>query len=78
MKILSYLLSLLLVSLAAICSREEEFESCDCSVQYFAASDESGDSFFLEKEVREAQYCGFSGDTLYRSPVSKLFIADCR
>lgn len=78
MRILSYTLTALFISLAAICSRDE-VELCDCAVQYFTEDPDNPGTFTLEKEVREETLCApASGDTLYLSPSSKKFTHDCR
>ena len=78
MRILTYLMGGLVLSLAAICSNDEN-ELCECAVQYFVEDPESPGTFTMEKEVREETLCaGAEGDTLYLSPSSKKFTYDCR
>jgi hypothetical protein len=78
MKFLSYLLCGLFIILAAVCSKEPEYERCDCSVQYFEENPEGSGAFILEKEIREERICGDSGDTLCLSPSTRQYIYDCR
>lgn len=78
MKVLTYLTGGLVLSLATICSNDE-YEPCDCAVQYFVENPDSPGSFILENERREETMCaGEAGDTLYLSPTSKKFTYDCR
>ena len=78
MKFLSYLLSGLFITLASVCTEEDDFERCDCAVQYFEEDPQEPGSFILDREVREESLCGDSGDTLYLSPTSKQYTYDCR
>lgn len=79
MRILSYSLAGFFISLAAVCSKDPKYDTCDCAVQYFAESPDSPGTFLLEKEVREEAICaGAAGDTLYLSPTSKTYTYDCR